>query len=81
VSKAQEIADEVVAKRDAELAWPKLMHMSADRRNDKYFLPFCQESESAKNASMVETYAAADIIRLKYSPQYNLGPSRAHTFS
>lgn len=81
MSKAQEIADEVIAKRDAELAWPKLMHMSAGRRNDKFFLPFCQEAEAAKNATMVEAYAAADIIRLKYSPQYYLGPIKAHTFS
>lgn len=79
MSKAQEIADEVIAKHDADLAYPNLMHMSQGARFDRYFLRFADEADARKGASLVDTYAAAELLLQKYGPSYALRRVRTQT--
>lgn len=72
MSKAQEIADEVIAKHDADLAYPKLMHMSESARWERHFLRRADEADARKGASLVDTYAAAQLLQEKYAPNYKL---------
>jgi hypothetical protein len=80
--KAHEIADEVVAAHDADLRYPKLLHKSMNQRFEQYFLRYSDEAVSRQGASLVDTYAAAELLLEKYGPSYHIPNLRKHhTFS
>lgn len=82
MSKAQEIADEVVAKYDADIAYPKRMHMSELSRWERYYFKYADEADARRDATLVDVYAAATLLLEKYEPDYRLLQVRKqHTFT
>lgn len=68
---AEQIAKIVMETHDHEIAWPAHMHKARIYIYDKIILPMCMQYGESVGATLMEKYAAADILwSTTYGKQY-----------
>jgi hypothetical protein len=76
------ISQYVFRTHNESIAWPAHGHKSKIYIYDKVILPLCMQYGATLGASLMDQYAAADILWNEvYSPQYSFGMNRkGYTF-